>query len=149
LPSSSASSRKCHSRSSASKRIAAASSSRYASRQWLSDHAIKFRPIRPASPHLNGKIERAHQTDLLEFYATVDLNAVDLHDQLASWQHVYNWDRPHSSLNGKTPIDRVCELIERTPLREDVDELFDPDQERFRHPNYAVDLALSRLKRCL
>src|SRR5262245_53727063 len=117
--------------------------------QWLSDHAIKFRPIRPAPPHLNGKIERAHQTDLLEFYATVDLNAVDLHDQLASWQHAYNWDRPHSSLNGQTPIDRVCELIERTPLGEEVDELFDPDQERFRHPNYAIDLALSRLKRSL
>jgi hypothetical protein len=51
--------------------------------------------------------------DQLEFYATVDLNAIDLHDQLASWQHANNWDRPHS-LNGKTPIDRVCELIERT-----------------------------------
>jgi transposase InsO family protein len=77
--------------------------------RWLRDHAIKFRPIRPASPHLNGKIERAHQTDLLEFYATVNLKAIDLQDQLALWQHAYNWDRPHSSLNGKTPIDRVCE----------------------------------------
>jgi transposase InsO family protein len=48
--------------------------------QGLKDHGIKFRPIRPASPHLNGKIERAHPTDLLEFYATVDRNAVDLHD---------------------------------------------------------------------
>jgi putative transposase len=47
------------------------------------------------------------------------------------------------------PIDRVCELIERTPLAEEVDQLFDPDQERFRHPEYAVDLALSKLKRSL
>jgi transposase InsO family protein len=70
--------------------------------QWLRDHAIQFRPIRPASPHLNGKIERAHQTDLLEFYATVDLTATDLHDPLASWQHTYNWHRPHSSLNDTT-----------------------------------------------
>ena len=83
--------------------------------------------------------------DNWRFYATVDLNAIDLHDQLASWQQAYNWDRPHSSLNGKTPIDRVCELIERTPLGEEVDQLFDPDDERFRHAEYAVDLALSKL----
>lgn len=27
--------------------------------QWLMDHCIKFRPIKPASPHLNGKVERS------------------------------------------------------------------------------------------
>jgi transposase InsO family protein len=117
--------------------------------QWLRDHAIKFRPIRPASPHLNGKIERAHQTDLVEFYATVNLQAPDLGDQLELWQHAYNWDRPHSALGGKTPIDRVCALIDHTPLGEDVDRMFDSDQERFRHPDYAIDLALSKLKRCM
>jgi transposase InsO family protein len=117
--------------------------------QWLQHAAIKFRPIRPASPHLNGKVERSHQTDLAEFYATADLKASDLAEQLALWQHAYNWDRPHSSLGGKTPIDRVCELLEQTPLHEEVDALYDPDQERIRHPEYAVDLALRTLKRCL
>jgi transposase InsO family protein len=117
--------------------------------QWLRHAAIKFRPIRPASPHLNGKVERSHQTDLAEFYATTDLKASDLAEQLDLWQHAYNWDRPHSSLGGKTPMDRVCELSEQTPLREDVDHLYGSDQEPIRHANYAVDIAVRKLKRCL
>ena len=117
--------------------------------QWLKHAAIKFRPIRPASPHLNGKVERSHQTDLAEFYATADLKAPDLADQLALWQHAYNWDRPHSSLGGMTPIDRVCQLTEQTPLHEEVDALYVPDHEPIRHPQYSVDIALKNLKRCL
>lgn len=35
---------------------------------------IKFRPNKPATPHLNGKVERSQKTDKAEFYATVDLN---------------------------------------------------------------------------
>jgi len=30
-----------------------------------------------------------------------------------------------------------------------VDALYDPDQEPTRHPEYAVDIALKTLKRCL
>lgn len=30
---------------------------------------VKLRPNRPAAPHLNGKVERSQQTDLVEFYA--------------------------------------------------------------------------------
>ena len=71
---------------------------------------IKFRPIKPASPHWNGKVERSQRTDLDEFYATVDLKTPCLHDMLAEWQQYYNWDRPHSALGGKAPIDRVTEL---------------------------------------
>jgi hypothetical protein len=117
--------------------------------RWLKQTAIKFRPIRPASPHLNGKVERSHQTDLLEFDATADLNASDLAEQLDLWQHAYNWDRPHSSLGGKTPIDRVCELAEQTPLHEEVEVLYDEESEPVRHAEYAVDVALRKLKRCL
>jgi transposase InsO family protein len=116
--------------------------------QWLKRFAIKFRPIRPASPHLNGKVERSHQTDLAEFYATADLTAPDLAEQLDLWQHAYNWDRPHSSLGGKTPVDRVCELADETPLHEDVDVLYNEDNEPVRHPEYAIDIALRKLKRC-
>ena len=39
--------------------------------QWLMDHSIKFRPIPPRSPHLNGKVERSQQTDLQEFWVWV------------------------------------------------------------------------------
>jgi len=37
----------------------------------LMNWGIKFRPTRPASPHLNGKVERVQQTVLSEFYATI------------------------------------------------------------------------------
>src|ERR1044072_9180269 len=38
----------------------------------LMDQAIKFRPVRPYSPHLNGKVERSQRTDRGEFYGTVE-----------------------------------------------------------------------------
>jgi transposase InsO family protein len=63
---------------------------------------IKFRPIRPGSPHLNGKVERSQQTDLLEFYALEDLSDPELEEHLFEWQHFYNWHRPRSSLGGQT-----------------------------------------------
>jgi transposase InsO family protein len=62
----------------------------------LPEWGIKFRPIKPRSPHLNGKVERCQRTDLDEFYATVDLKDPTLVDQLSQWQHYYNWDRPHT-----------------------------------------------------
>lgn len=37
----------------------------------LTAETIKFRPIPPRSPHLNGKVERAQRTVLEEFWATV------------------------------------------------------------------------------
>ena len=71
----------------------------------LKECCIKFRPNKPASPHLNGKVERFQKTDKAEFYATVDISANDLKEQLAEWQHYYNWERPHSAHHGKTPME--------------------------------------------
>lgn len=39
---------------------------------------IKFRPTKPRSPHLNGKVERTQRADLEEFWATADPKSVDL-----------------------------------------------------------------------
>ena len=74
--------------------------------QWLMDHCIKFRPSKTTAPHLNGKVARSQKTDREEFWATADLNSPDLELRVAEWQHDYNWDRPHESLNGQTPIER-------------------------------------------
>ena len=63
--------------------------------KWLMEYVIKFRPIRPEQPHLNGKVERAQQTDLKEFWALVDLSNRYLSDRLSEYQHQYNWDRVH------------------------------------------------------
>jgi hypothetical protein len=107
---------------------------------------IKFRPIKPASPHLNGKVERSQRTHLHEFYGTVDRKNADLEDLLAQWQHYYNWNRPHSSLNGKTPVECLTELAEKVPLWEEVSVKFDPSKERLQEQNYRLELALRKLK---
>lgn len=95
----------------------------------LIDWGIKFRPIRPASPHLNGKVERVQQTILSEFYATIDLPVDDLQERLEEWQFYYNWQRVHGS-TGKTPIERCNELLSKTPYWEDVSADFDTEREQ-------------------
>lgn len=74
------------------------------------NYSIKFRPIKPRSPHLNGKVERSHNTDLIEFYSLHSLDDPHLGDLLAERQHFYNWHRPHSSLGGKTPNEKCSEM---------------------------------------
>jgi transposase InsO family protein len=107
---------------------------------------IKFRPNRPGSPHLNGKVERSQKTDKIEFWANCDLSDPDLDLRLAEWQHYYNWRRPHGALNGKTPIERVCELNEKTPFWDDVVKDYDQSRERIQERNYRVELRLRELK---
>ncbi len=71
--------------------------------QWLMDHCIKFRPNRPASPHLNGKVERSQKTDREEFWVVTDPRIPDVELRLAEWQHYIqlgsaSWflERPHT-----------------------------------------------------
>lgn len=113
--------------------------------QRLLDWAIKFRPIPPRSPHLNGKVERTQRADLEEFWATLDPGSPDIADRLSEWQHHWNWSRSHTALGGASPIDRVAALHGQTPLQE-VEVRFDPAKERIRHPNYRVDKALAKVK---
>lgn len=115
----------------------------------LLEWGIKFRLIKPASPHLNGKVERSQRTDLDESYSTVDIKDPLLPDLLAEWQHYYNLDRPHSSLDGKTPTERLTELSDDALLWEEVSAKFNPSKERLQEQNYRAELALRKLKRCL
>lgn len=87
--------------------------------------AIKCRPIKPRSPHLNGKVERSQKTNLDDFLSAVDLKADDPQMKIDEWRHFYNRHRLHTALNGKSPIDRVCDLRDKTPLTEDVEPAFD------------------------
>jgi transposase InsO family protein len=119
----------------------------YKVQERLMEWGIKFRPVRPGSPHLNEKVERAQKTDLDEFYTAVSLKASDLEDQLAQWQHYHNWQRPHGGLNGKAPIDRYFDVLPKTPFSEEVYSKYDPSKERFRSQNYQDDLRLQKLKR--
>lgn len=95
----------------------------------LQSWSIKFRPIRPRSPHLNGKVERVQKTALEEFWPTVDPNDPELETRLAEWQHFYNWERPHDSLGGIAPIDRLCDLIHQAPTGEEIAAAYDARDE--------------------
>lgn len=115
----------------------------------MMENFIKFRPVKPASPHLNGKVERSQRTDLEEFYATTDLsNFSNLKEELGYWQFYYNWQRPHSSLKGKTPSETDSSLSQKTPLREEVCDAYDISKEHVQNPVYYIELAMRRLKRC-
>jgi transposase InsO family protein len=111
----------------------------------LFDWAIKFRPNKPRSPQLNGKVERAQRTALEEFWSWVEPKADDLEQQLQEWQHHYNWERSHTALGGATTIDRCCALIDQTPLHEEVAANFNEAEERIRVQHYPTDLAIGRL----
>lgn len=112
----------------------------------LMEKGIKFRPNRPGSPHLNGKVERSQKTDKAEFYSMIDLSAEDLEDRLAEWQHYYNWHRPHSAHHGKSPMEKYFELADQTPYSDEVIKNYDASSERLQEANYKVDLALKKLK---
>ncbi|MGK7865381.1 IS481 family transposase [Falsiroseomonas sp. E2-1-a4] len=112
----------------------------------LMDWAVKFRPIPPRSPHLNGKVERVQRTVLEEFWATVDSRAPDIADQLSQWVHHYNWCRSHAGLGGLCPIDRVCERAGKTPLWGEVADSYNAKKERVQVREYAVEMALRKVK---
>jgi len=78
---------------------------------------IKFRPIKSRSPHLNGKVERTHRTDLEEFYAIEDIDDPNLSEKLQEWQHYWNWERPHSALRGKSPFINGPDVWKRVLLQ--------------------------------
>lgn len=72
------------------------------------DLGLKHIRTKPYTPKTNGKAERFIQTALREWaYA----RAYDTSDQrkshLPEWTHMYNWHRPHGSLNSKPPISRL------------------------------------------
>ena len=68
---------------------------------------LKQRFTKPYTPRTNGKAERFIQTALREWaYARSYDNSHQRSQQLHSWLHLYNWHRPHASLNLQPPISR-------------------------------------------
>lgn len=87
------------------------------------DKGLGHRYIKPRTPRLNGKVERSHRTDEEEFYQMLDGIVIDnsklFKEKLEAWEKFYNFQRPHGSLKGKTPYER---------LREKLKELSSPKQ---------------------
>lgn len=78
----------------------------------LNDLGMNHRYIKPRTPKHNGKVERSHKTDKMEFYQLITYkDDIDLNKKLAEWEAFYNFDRPHSAMNGKTPYERLLEKI--------------------------------------
>ena len=85
-----------------------------ASFHWhLLDRGIQHVYIKPATPRLNGKVERSHRIDDEEFYRLLSGVIVDntalFNVKLQEWEHFYNFDRPHSALGGDTPYERLVQ----------------------------------------
>lgn len=59
------------------------------------------------------------------------------------WHFGYNRRRPHGSLAGKTPVDRIAEVSEITPLAEQVETTYGGLKERIRHREWRVDKILA------
>lgn len=72
----------------------------------LADLGIGHIYIKPRTPRLNGKVERSHRTDDIEFYQLLSYtDDVDLNEKLRTWEDYYNFERPHGALNGRTPYE--------------------------------------------
>lgn len=79
----------------------------------VEDQGIQHVYIKPRTPQLNGKVERSHRTDQVEFYQLLTYtDDVDLTSKLEAWENFYNYDRPHMSLGGKTPYEVMRSLLE-------------------------------------
>lgn len=75
------------------------------------DKGIAHTYIKPASPHLNGKVERLHRIDAEESYRMLAGVVIDdtgnLNEKLREWEDYYNYHRPHGALGGQTPYERL------------------------------------------
>src|SRR3954449_9797488 len=76
--------------------------------------------IKPATPRLNGKVERSHRIDAEEFYRMLDGAVIDdagvFNDKLKQWEDYYNFERPHGGLNGATPYERLRQKTQAQPV---------------------------------
>lgn len=69
---------------------------------------LRHHYTKPYTPRTNGKAERFIQTALREWaYARAYHHSHQRRDALPTWLHGYNWHRPHMSLAGQPPINRL------------------------------------------
>jgi transposase InsO family protein len=79
----------------------------------VTDLGINHVYIRVRTPRLNGKVERSHRTDKVEFYQLLSYtDDVDLNEKLEEWENFYNYFRPHRSLKGKTPYEVLRDKLQ-------------------------------------
>jgi len=80
---------------------------------YVEDLGMRHVYIKPQTPQLNGKVERSHRTDQTEFCPLLTYtDDMDLNAKLKAWENFYNYDRPHISLEGKTPCKVMRSLLQ-------------------------------------
>jgi transposase InsO family protein len=78
----------------------------------IEDQGIQHVYIKPRTPQLNGKVVHSHRTDQTQFYRLLSYtDDVDLIAKLEVWENFNNYDRPHISLEGKTPYEVMKSLL--------------------------------------
>lgn len=69
---------------------------------------------RPRAAQRAGKVERSHRIDDEEFYRMLAGVVIDdsklFNAKLQEWERIYNFQRPHGSLGGQTPYERLRQL---------------------------------------
>ncbi len=76
---------------------------------------LNLKPIltKPCTPKTNGKAERFIQTALREWACARACQTPEQRKiHLPEWTHMYNWRRPHGSLNSKPPISRLGQTMD-------------------------------------
>lgn len=78
------------------------------------DKGYSHKYIKPATPRLNGKVERSHRIDGEEFYKLLEGVVIDdskqLSEKLQEWENYYNFNRPHGGIGGRTPYEKLLEV---------------------------------------
>ncbi len=80
--------------------------------EWAQEHNVTISHIQPGKPAQNGYIERFNRTyreDVLDQYWFRNLKEV--RDITGDWIAMYNGQRPHSSLGGKTPWEYMVSCV--------------------------------------
>jgi len=87
--------------------------------RWL---GIATKRTRPYRPQTNGKAERFIQTLQRKWaYAVSYASSEHRRAALPAWMQFYNEDRPHASLNHKTPLSRLLQFAEQRSYKSHLD----------------------------
>jgi transposase InsO family protein len=96
-------------------RILTDNGSAYRSRlmaQTTTSLGIRHSRTRPYRPRTNGKVERFIQTLTNRWaYGAISATSAQRTAALPTWLRFYNHHRPHRSLGGQTPADRLAQLL--------------------------------------
>src|SRR4051812_48650959 len=77
-----------------------------------------------------------------EFYSSIDINDPELGNKLSQWEAYYNTQRPHSSLQGKTPFEKYKSLEKQALSQAEIDLAYEQTKEKIAVQNYKYDQIL-------